>query len=227
MIDMDAILEKLKNHKYWNRIVNDDTIAVVVCGSRRLGIVDDRSDYDLIVIQHIITYEDKITEYLMCNGKKIHWYYRQPSDYLDFDENTYQWILYSMCTTGFLNEETILYVNSQYAHEWEAILEHCNKCKEKICRLYFNKQRKRIDKIVNQGEIREEDYTKFLYQYCVVSYVLFNEIMTEADKQLLGELKRIRWQSTSNECKNYCVVRLQRVKEKLWADNEEEDLNKC
>ena len=219
---MNAILEKLKNHKYWNRIVSDDTIAVVLCGSRRIGIVDERSDYDIIVIQHNFPANDEINEYLICDGKKIHWYYRQPLDYFNYNETTSLWSVYSICTASLLTDDGILYVNPLYSNEWEQIRQFCLNNRAPACKLYFDKSRTRIEKIVAQGEIREEDYSKFLYQYCVVSHIMLNQQMTVRDKQLLGELKRIRWKAVTDECELYCVERLKLVQKELWLDEGQE-----
>lgn len=219
---MDTILEKLKNHKYWNRIVDEDTVAVILCGSRRLGIVDERSDYDLVVLQHNTPSNYEINEYLICDGKKIHWYYRQAQDYWNCNVETHIWTLYDICTMSLLTNDAILFVNTRYADEWERIVQFCLDNNAPACKLYFDKSRTRIEKIVAQGEIREEDYSKFLYQYCVVSHIMLNQQMTVRDKQLLGELKRIRWKAVTDECELYCVERLKLVQKELWLDDGQE-----
>ena len=75
------------------------------------------------------------------------------------------------------------------------------------CIAFYNKVYKSIINQVLEGN--ELPKTKLLYHLCVVSHFLDK---TELNYKLLNELKRINYIEVSEECRAYCIERVQLVK---------------
>ena len=74
---LNEFINDLKSSPYYNRLfAGHDVILISMYGSRPLDIVDNKSDYDLVVITS--DFEEPVSpeEFLTYSGIKVHWYYK-------------------------------------------------------------------------------------------------------------------------------------------------------
>lgn len=208
-------IEELKASPYYDRIFKGhNVIAAYIAGSRLAGVTDDRSDYDIVVITADDKSEYYPQEYLKYKGLKVHWYY----------ESIYKWLFLSKDGTKYssipscfgallyLNSPQVeyIYINDKYA----AVMDYISSVKADLSRtayylLYLNLQA-RIKPIIQQNEIKETDYTKYLYFVCMASYLAYNE---SVNTEFLKEIKRIRWQPVSDKYKQLAVERIKKYQQ--------------
>ena len=185
---------------------NQKVLAIALVGSRSIGVVDQWSDYDLLVItdDNDIYRNNKLDCYIVYNNEiGIHWY--QYSKNLLFDVNKPKAIL-EFCSFWQLPQE-------KYIAIWD--LNFVEQLKKSVnekaaaagCIAFYNKVYKSIINQVLEGN--ELPKTKLLYHLCVVSHFLDK---TELNYKLLNELKRINYIEVSEECRAYCIERVQLVK---------------
>ena len=185
---------------------NQKVLAIALVGSRSIGVVDQWSDYDLLVItdDNDIYRNNKLDCYIVYNNEiGIHWY--QYSKNLLFDVNKPKAIL-EFCSFWQLPQE-------KYIAIWD--LNFVEQLKKSVnekaaaagCIAFYNKVYKSIINQVLEGN--ELPKTKLLYHLCVVSHFLDK---TELNYKLLNELKRINYIEVSEECRAHCIERMQLVK---------------
>lgn len=206
---MDSILNKLMQNELWNRIVKEDTIAVYLGGSQQLGITDENSDYDLIEVSPSGDNLVRRKEYIVCDGKKIHWYNFTPDFILNIHEKSHVLLMIGNSTLNHLKESDILYLNESQREVWNTIWYNRESLAIQAARILAEKYKWFIYKIATQGQVQEENHMKMLYHLCVASYTLTGEPMTDQVKIHLGELKRIFNKIVCEECKQLCVERMQ------------------
>ena len=202
----DPIIRGLLNSDILKFICNNQKVlAIALIGSRSIRVVDQWSDYDLLVITDDtdISINNKLDCYIVYNNEiGIHWY--QYSKNLLFDIDRPKAIL-EFCSFWLLSQE-------KYIAVWDlAFIEQLKKfINENVhagCIAFYNNiYKSTINQVLEGNELPK---TKLLYHLCVVSHFLDK---TELNYKLLNELKRIRYIEISNECKAYCIERVQLVK---------------
>ena len=202
----DPVIRGLLNSDILKFICNNQKVlAIALVGSRSIGVVDQWSDYDLLVITDDtdISINNKLDCYIVYNNEiGIHWY--QYSKNLLFDIDRPKAIL-EFCSFWQLPQE-------KYIAIWD--LDFIEQLKKSVnenagsgCIAFYNNiYKSTINQVLEGNELPQ---TKLLYHLCVVSHFLDK---TELNYKLLNELKRIRYIEVSDECRAYCIERVQLVK---------------
>lgn len=199
-------IEAFKNTSYYQKLFEShEILAIHIMGSMCVGITDERSDYDIAIFtlggEHIDVSE---YEYLMYNGKKVHWYYFPIESLFDLQ---YGGELKILCPIQLRNirEDLVIYENPKYVDMLHSIYKIKDKISTMAMYRFFEAQQDYIDGVLNEGRVLAKHHTKYLYHLCLASYYLTGE---EIDKDFLRKLKRIRWQPVPDEYKNLAVERL-------------------
>lgn len=200
IVSTEQFIIDFKKSSYYERAFRDHNIILFfVSGSRATGILDERSDFDLIAITDNSTPEEEPMEYLTYKGLKVHWYWRPLSTFiLGGNILSVPMIAMGDLEFAFIKDNIILYQNPRY----NTIIEYLNNVKDDIgqigVKVLYETQKKQIETILQQGAILEKNYTKFLYYLCVaVTYATEKQL----DNKFLNAVKRIRWQPISDEYK--------------------------
>ena len=213
---MTEFIKAFKNTSYYQRLFDtSEVLGIYLAGSMCTGITDDRSDYDITIIT--LDGDDYIDasmyEYLIYNGKKVHWYYRSIKHLFDAKHNYSKAYVGTMLLRN-IREDLTIYENPKYSD----ILHNLYEIKDRssVAGMYrlFEVQKAYIDEVINEGKVLEKHHTKYLYHLCLASYYLTGE---EPDKDFLRVIKRIRWQPVSDEYKNLAVERLKIYKNYIEA----------
>ena len=202
----DPVLKDLLTNDILKFICNNQKVlAIALVGSRSIGVVDQWSDYDLLVITDDtdISINNKLDCYIVYNNEiGIHWY--QYSKNLLFDIDRPKAIL-EFCDFWLLSQE-------KYIAVWdlafiEQLKKFVNENANTGCIAFYNNiYKSTINQVLEGNELPK---TKLLYHLCVVSHFLDK---TELNYKFLNELKRIKYLEISEECRSYCRERVQIVK---------------
>ena len=184
---------------------NQKVLAIALVGSRSIGVVDQWSDYDLLVItdDNDIYRNNKLDCYIVYNNEiGIHWY--QYSKNLLFDIDRLKAIL-EFCSFWQLSAKKFIAIWDM--NFIETLKKSIVKTLNIACIKFYNKVYKStISQVLEDNELPR---TKLLYHLCVISHFLDK---TELNYKLLNELKRIKYVEISEECKAYCIERVQLIK---------------
>ena len=202
----DPVIRELLNSDILKFICNNQKVlAIALVGGRSIGVVDQWSDYDLLVItdDNDIYRNNKLDCYIVYNNEiGIHWY--QYSKNLLFDVNKPRAIL-EFCDFWLLPQE-------KYIAIWdlafiEQLKKFINENANAGCIAFYNNiYKSTINQILEGNELPK---TKLLYHLCVVSHFLDK---TELNYKFLNESKRIKYLEISEECRSCCMQRVQIVK---------------
>ena len=203
---MSKFIEELKNSKYLSNILNErKVILLYVSGSRIIDATDDRSDFDLIAVVDENCKTEK-EEYLTYNGRKVHWYYNPLSNFISARGSG----LRSVGAVLFANisEDKIIYANPEYEAVWKLLL--ANKDYIAMNGVYEigKTYSKLINSIAEYGSVSANNYTKILSHLCVTSLFATGKPLDSNAKDMICQIKRIRWQPVSENAKMWCVERI-------------------
>lgn len=217
---MKQFIESLKCTSYYNKFFErGEVIAIYILGSRSIGIIDEQSDYDIVVITTDGEIEDPSNiEYLKYQGRKVHWYFRPITTLLSIHLKDLKGHLCPMQLRN-LHEGLVIYSNPKY----KTLLDVLNNIKNELSVLgaytFYMAKEKYIAKILADQQILESSYSKILYHLCWASYYLTNE---EPNEPFLASIKRIKWRPVPQEYKDLAVQRLQIYKN--YIDNNPLDI---
>lgn len=202
----DSVLKDLLINDILKFICNNQKVlAIALVGSRSIGVVDQWSDYDLLVItdDNDIYRNNKLDCYIVYNNEiGIHWY--QYSKNLLFDIDRPKAILEFGSFWQLSAEKFIAIWDTNFI---ETLKKSILKTLDIACiKFYNNIYKSTINQVLEGNELPQ---TKLLYHLCVVSHFLDK---TELNYKFLNELKRIRYIEISNDCKAYCIERVQLIK---------------
>lgn len=210
---MNDLLERFKNHKYFQRIFNisDDIIIIFLSGSRISGIVDEYSDYDICVFTPHFQMKDCFQRIQANTGEIIHWYYNSietisGSSFIKEDKN------FGLMLVYFLEQEHILYLNPTYKNWINCILKNKIEIARHQAMIFYKYMLPTIYTFINYEFIPTNMYKKNIYQLCLTYYILLNKPI---ETEFLKRIKRIRYQEVQNndvlkaynmilELHNYC-----------------------
>ena len=209
-------IEEFKDTSYYQNLLNSaEVVFIYMGGSMCSGITDERSDYDIVIVTlNGESYIDASRyEYLMYEGRKVHWYYRSikglfETNHKNMHAHTGAIWLRNLC------DNMIIYENPKYKDIWQDLYAVKDRLSDLGMYRLFEVQKDYIDKVINEGKVLEKHYTKYLYHLCLASYYLTRE---ESDKDFLRVLKRIRWQPVPDEYKQLAVKRLKILKNYIEA----------
>lgn len=217
---MQQMIYDLIHSKYYQKLFEFDDVAMIyVGGSRILGCIDDRSDYDLMVVtKNKSNYSKK--EFLLYKDKKIHWYFQCVDAFLGVQQLN---IMNCVGLTGFdyIREELIIYKSPEYLDTINYLFEN----KTKIARLGdilgYRCREELINNIVSDGFISDGNKTKHLYMLCAMYYDIVGQ---DLDLEFLTKIKRIKWQDIDEKYLKQCVDVLKRFKEYMKTIDQEKEI---
>ena len=205
----DNVIVQLQHYAHWKKIVNEDTVAVFVGGSRRLATVDVFSDYDLVVISLTENDFQQKNEHVRFYGKKVHWYTMTPNTILHPERNTTALLFLSGNLTWlYASEADIVYLNEQHKTIIDEIFHKKQQVSTTSANLFVKGFSELIKNIVTNNFIAPQERTKRLYHLCVASYVLTGEKISDEVRNRLIEIKRIRWKVVDGATQSWCIERL-------------------
>ena len=206
---MKEFIEKFQKTSFFQEILQErEVIAILLLGSRIVGVIDEESDYDLVALVPNGSYQDVGKEkYLRYKDKKVHWYYTPITEWYKQQENG---VLVYLCPLQFYNltEDFILYKNPKWEKHINFLLNKKKQISDLAARalhFYYNGY---IQEIIATNTIKEKDHSKFLYHLSVASYFLLDEPL---DIEFLKKIKRIRWQPVEDKYKEQAIIRLNKM----------------
>ena len=205
----DEFIADLTNSKFYRMLFDGkDVVMIYIAGSRIYNVLDDRSDYDIVVITNKDD-QDYPNEYLTYKGKKVHWYWRNIDNFIETGK-TYTMRYYGNVLFGYICEDCIIYKNEKYADKINDLLNNKRYIAINGAKLFYNAMKPLVERICEKSRIDEFDYTKYLGHLCVTSYYVLNEPI---DKELVLKAKRIRWQPVDEDTKGKIIERLRLLKD--------------
>lgn len=205
----DEFIADLTNSKFYRMLFDGkDVVMIYIAGSRIYNVLDDRSDYDIVVITNKDD-QDYPNEYLTYKGKKVHWYWRNIDNFIETGK-TYTMRYYGNVLFGYICEDCIIYKNEKYADKINDLLNNKRDIAINGAKLFYNAMKPLVERICEKSRIDEFDYTKYLGHLCVTSYYVLNEPI---DKELVLKAKRIRWQPVDEDTKGKIIERLRLLKD--------------
>ena len=214
---MDTLMNDFKESEYYQRIFkNHKVVLLYVSGSRLYGVIDERSDYDLMAIVDDDISESCPNEFVMYEDSiKIHWYYHSLKSFKDSTINGSNFEISGGIQFRNINKDFILYQNKEYESEINKLLSEKNLISKNSSKALYYRYEKLVNEILSKNKIEEENYTKMIYHLCIASYYLNGD---SPDIEFLKRIKRIRWQPVSDEYKNLAVERLRILQNKIKED---------
>lgn len=208
---MQEFIEAFRQTSYYRSIIErDGIVAVVMGGSRALGLADERSDYDICVITTSGELDDVMQKhYLTWRGVKVHLYINPIPKLFELSELGY-FRLVGNNNMQFMSSENMIYENPKYADTLQTLYDHRNEISDISSYHFYYLEKQYIDDILDANNISEHHHSKKLYHLCVSSYLITGD---EMDKDFLLSIKRIRWQPVPEEYKRLAIERLRKLKE--------------
>lgn len=220
MIQSSELIEELRVSPFYDELFHSErpVIMIYVSGSRILGtegVLDERSDFDLVVVTDGQLQEEQ-AEYLLYKKTKVHWYFRSVEDIKGPGDPRCTLGDYGNVLFGYLTESVIIYENPQYAAMIAELKDQRREIALRGARVLYERFRGFVDGIVSAGQIEKRHYSKFIAHLCVTSFFVRGEPI---DEELIRVVKRIRWQPVSDEIKARAVERLRLLKEYFEAED--------
>lgn len=206
-------IQDLQKSKFFNLLFDGkDVVMIYLAGSRLYGALDERSDYDIIVV---VNGENQCvsSKFLTYNGLKVHWYWRN-IETLKNSDTSVAMNCYGSMLFGLLSEENIIYKNEAHMVQVNDLLLNKQDIALMGVKAFYKTQEQLVETICSKQQINESDYTKFLGHLCVCSYYVLGEPI---DEELVLKAKRIRWQPVTDEDKQKIIQRLLLLKN--WVEN--------
>lgn len=200
----EKFIEDLLASKFLDRIIGDKDVKLIsIAGSRIFDIVDDRSDYDLLVVvsedEDIPYYDMSYYEYFIYDNKKVHWYYMHEDDFLGNDlESVKNFYRLQNIFKFYLKADDIILNNTSgtLLSFLENPLENMEEELKEANDHYFDFVKERVKTVINDGEIKEDKYSKNIYRWCLIHSLRTGETL---DKEFLNRIKRMRWTKPTQE----------------------------
>lgn len=206
---MNCFIDALKKSPYFTKyIINDidinNIIGIYIAGSTCLGIEDEYSDYDIIVLTlKPVPDSTDFKEFvrLKYKGRPAHWYYRPIEDIFSLKDVTDLDVLCKVQFDFFFRTKTI-YENFNHID----LLLALDALKSKISTIasyaFLKANLAKINKLVTQNCILKKDHSKHIYHWCIASCYLTK---TPLNIDCLRELKRIYWSPVKSDYKKWAI----------------------
>ena len=201
---INNFIKDFKNSIYYKNIFTESAsnsiLGIYIVGSTCLGLNDDLSDYDLVILtvggEHINTADELIIKY---KGKKVHWWYFPVEDLFKLKAKDLR-TLTPVQLYSFLDVKYLIYENKTY----NSLLNLIYTYKQDISRLNWYKlyedHKKVINNILACGSIEPRYYSyKYIYHLCVATYNLYNKPF---DIEYLKEIKNMHCKTVNDDTKN-------------------------
>lgn len=201
-----------KTSQYKELLDKHNVVMIFICGSRLIGAIDDRSDYDLVVLTDSNDIYFSKTQWTYLD-KKVHWYCLPVANYkypkrVEENINSRTLIYCGHAYFSLLKEDLIIYENDNYK---DLISEIKQKSKENAiigAKYCYETNKNYINLLINN--INDTAWhSKLIYHFCNLSFIVLNETI---DVDFANEVKRIRYKAVSDACKERIVARLTLLK---------------
>lgn len=206
-------VEALKSCPWYNKIFEQYPVVMLyITGSRLYGITDERSDYDLVAIcdcNNIKRTEPDM--FFTWKGKKVHWSWL-PIGLYKTQENATKLQNVGLSEFCKIEEKFIVYKNETYEKEIYSLIENKKTIAYNGTKNLFSQLNEYINEICECGYIDENHRSKFLCHLCRAYYDLTD---TPYDFEFLRNIKRIRWQTVSEEYRSKAVECIKALKDLL------------
>lgn len=206
---MKEFINEFMKSPYLNKYIStaaelENVIGIYIAGASCLGVEDEYSDYDVVVLTAKPLANKKFFEEyvrLKYKGRPLHWYYDDISYLFDVsDANDIKTLGKVQFSKWF--RITTIYENPKYLD----LIVKLDSIKTSIstlaCYAFLESHKTLINKLISQNCILKEDYTKIIYHCCFASSYLTGYPIS-AD--CLKELKRICWSPVKQEYKELAI----------------------
>lgn len=175
-----------------------DNIFIYLGGSRLYDCLDERSDYDLVVI--VENNLDKHEEYkLEYNGKHVHWIVQTYESLFGISNRTLN--LVGNMQLHYLTDDYVLYVNKSKKKMYNIVKKNKEAIAKRSSFLLYEELKSLVIRCLADKTL-DNNKSKMLYHLCNAYYILNEE---QPDIEFLKVLKRIRWQETPQDIKDKCL----------------------
>ena len=190
-------INDLLNSKFFsnNIIFNYDVVCVFLAGSRSMNIIDERSDYDLVVITKDKPEQEEGIFRLSYKDIAVHWYYRSLEQIIHSISSQDTFLSYISGINLFNIEKNIIWINPIHKTKVNFILNNKEKLVYNSCWDFIFANPVFWDTI-KHNEIPRHCYNKYVYHLCNCYYILFNK---DFEKEFLIKIKRLRWTNNAKE----------------------------
>lgn len=202
---LESMINDFKNTNIYKEI-KDDVILILKSGSLSQNIIDERSDVDL----HLIYDEEPENKYdLSKDGKPLQLYYSS-MDFINITDFKSVKLLDLVGGAQLWNmsEDKVIYVDKRYSDYLENLIDNRKEISSRFIYGFFERLKYIIDSIVEDGQVKEENYTKFIYHLIWMSHVIEG---TDKDVDRLTRIKRIRWTPIGEGDEEYIVERMKYI----------------
>lgn len=187
---MNNILKDFLQTEVFQKIQDvNDIIDVMIGGSNAFGIVDERTDYDIIIhvngkVNNLDGYYEKHS-LVHKTGANLHWYLQNEEVF----QTPKAGLFWSMAI--YSHKEDQVYIQNEY--EYHKKIQNKKERLIKSFRFELEQPDNILTKITEANEIKQEFFSKDLYRYLAAWYWIKNKEITESQVKWLNKLKRIRW----------------------------------
>lgn len=196
-------IEELKTCSFFSYLFReDDIICIYLGGSRSNGIIDDKSDYDIVVLTLSDPEQEECMFSMTYKGRSVHWYYRSLYEITNRSRNNTILSPFSGINLTRI-EDHVIYINNKYKKYYDWIIQNKRDLVVYNCWEFVLTNPTFIN-VCSKKKVTSEDYNKYLYHMCNCKYIILSE---EPDIDFLVKLKRIRYtQDSSLEEKTYQIL---------------------
>lgn len=203
--DLELITKSLKNSKYFSYLFqNKNVIAIYWTGSRKNDLVDEFSDFDIVVMTQGNEWEEPLYS-LKYKNKKMHWYFIGIEYF--FKDNTN--FLHSTGQMDLIDikEQHFLYINSKYKEIIELFIKN-KKTLSYFAALNMIKNWSNLKIVLKEKEIKQIRRSKYFYHFC---YLYDNIHSLPHDKKFLIRVKRMRYNDITKTELEQVYVKIKEV----------------
>lgn len=202
----NQLIKELKETSYWNLINKESTEIAYFGGSELIGFKDERSDFDIICITKSEPKKTEYDEFLVWNGRKVHFVYFDFNRF--FDENTKGMGLLTLTQLQALKDNNTVFLNNNPT-KLKFLLDNADNFLKIGYERLANNLSVLINKVVENNCIKKINKTKYLYHLVYAKRKFNNEPIEE---EYLKQLKRIRWQPIEDKYTKECIKDLREIK---------------
>lgn len=199
-------IEHLKNSEAFEYLLLYNPKYVIVYGSNSLGITDDRSDLDLVVILEGTPPLHEDYSLLKDDGTLIHWFY-EGDGWFEGDKISDRKLDYVGGAQNYnLDLSRFIYIREDITEdEINSDIEKARNNAHKYMLRLVKDFKELIINAYEEGLFVERNKTKIIYHLCYISHILEG---TDINIEMCKEIKRIKWQKMSLTCLDYGRQRL-------------------
>ena len=214
------ILTKIKESKFWNILMSKhDVLLMHIIGSNLTGLLDEKSDLDILVICSDISQNHWEDVYRFdYKGCPVHLCYHQISSYLQVTPCIQLNQLHGV-TCQYLKKDHFIYIKPGCEKLVDKLLEMQKELSIVGCNYFIYCGKDLIHEWMNTQLLDDSKYCKWLHHILLCWDILEN---ANTDVSFLTRIKRIKYTGISEEDRSRCIEKLKYVSDYLTTLNIEE-----